>query len=400
MKRVLFVDDEPLLLQGLRAGLYTRRKDWEMQFAAGGAKALEIMAASHFDVLVTDLRMPGVDGTTLVARARTESPDTIRIVLSGYADEEQSQRLVSLAHRYLSKPCEPKRLEECIDRCLATHSLIQSEALRTHLGSIGALPPMPTTFAALQKALADPTVDSSKVAAIIQKDPAVSAKVLQVCNSAFFRLPRRVSSIQQAVSYLGLSSVRSMVLSAEVFRPGKALCAGIDLAQLQRHALNVAGVARALAADQPWADDAFLSGLLHDVGLLLLGRQYPQEMQKALDASTAGMDFSSAEQQYLGIDHGTAGAYLLGLWGLPYEVVETVANHHPSARVSQLGLDVLSAVGIAHALLAEIRPQDIPSYEARMPMLNDEYLRTIGFPHTWQVLLERTRVLLNAVEAP
>jgi YesN/AraC family two-component response regulator len=108
MKRVLFVDDEPRVLQGLKAGLYTRRKEWDMHFAEGGAQAIDLMKHSHFDVLVTDLRMPGVDGTTLVARARTDSPETIRIVLSGYANEEQSQRLVSLAHRYLSKPCESK----------------------------------------------------------------------------------------------------------------------------------------------------------------------------------------------------------------------------------------------------------------------------------------------------
>src|SRR5580692_6285327 len=130
MTRILFVDDEPQVLQGLRSSLYTRRENWDMHFAQGGAKAIELMQESHFDVLVTDLRMPGVDGTTLLARTRVDSPDTICIVLSGYADEEQSHRLISLAHRYLSKPCEPARLEECVDRCLATQSLIQSVELR------------------------------------------------------------------------------------------------------------------------------------------------------------------------------------------------------------------------------------------------------------------------------
>ena len=178
MKRVLFVDDEPQLLQGLRVSLHSRRKDWDMHFAESSAKAVELMSASHFDVLVTDLRMPGADGITLVARTRTDSPDTIRIVLSGYSYEQQSQHLVSLAHRYLSKPCEPKQLEECIDRCLATQSLIQSAELRARLGSVTGLPSMPATFAALQRALADPAADPSKVAAIIQNDPAISANVM------------------------------------------------------------------------------------------------------------------------------------------------------------------------------------------------------------------------------
>jgi HD-like signal output (HDOD) protein len=399
MKRILFVDDEPLVLQGLKAGLHARRKEWDMQFAEGGAKAVELMKQGHFDVLVTDLRMPGFDGTTLVGRAKTDWPNTIRIVLSGYVDDEQSQRLVSLAHRYLSKPCEAKKIAECIDRCLMTQSLIQSEELRTQLGSIGSLPPMPSTFAALQRALADPSVDSSKVAAIIQKDPAVSAKVLQVCNSAFFRLPRRIASIQQAVSYLGLSAVRSMALSAELFSPGKSLCPSLDLVQLQKHALSVAAVARYVAADTPWAEDAFLSGLLHDVGFLLLGRQFGDKMQRALEAAAAGMPLAEAEQMYVGVDHGTAGGYLLGLWGLPYEVVESVAHHDAPTRIGHSGLDVLSAVAVAHALLAQVRPADVAVYERNASMVGADYLRSLKHSRTWESLLEGTQALLNVEES-
>jgi len=399
VKRLLFVDDEPQILQGLKASLYTRRKDWDMHFATGGAQALELMRESHFDVLVTDLRMPGIDGATLVARARSDSPDTIRIVLSGYADDDQAHRLVSLAHRYLSKPCEPKQLEECVDRCLATQLLIQSADLRVQLGAVGALPPMPSTFAALQRALTDPNVDSSRVAAIIQKDPAISAKVLQVCSSAFFRLPRRVASIQQAVSYLGLSTVRSMVLSAELFRPGKALSPGLDLEQMQRHALSVAAIARSLAADNPWAEEAFLAGLLHDVGFLLLARQDQDGMQRAFEAAAAGMPLLEAEQQHMGINHGVAGGYLLGLWGLPYEIVETVAHHEEPTQVAHSCLDVLSAVSIAHALLVTIHPEDVPIYELNGPALGDEYLHEIRFPDSWESLVERARALLGIPEA-
>ena len=367
-----------------------------MHFAAGGGNAIELMKDAHFDVMVTDLRMPGVDGTALVAQVRNNSPETIRIVLSGYADEHQSSRLVSLAHRYLSKPCEPKRLEECIDRCLATQSLIKSETLRTQLGGIGSLPPMPTTFAALQRALADPSVDSNKVAAIIQRDPAIAAKVLQVCNSAFFRLPRRVSSIQQAVSYLGLSSVRSMVLSAEVFHPGSALSPALDLGRLQRHALNVAGIARSLATGMPWADDAFLGGLLHDVGLLLLGRQYPAKMQQVLEENASGAPLTDTERAHVGIDHGTAGAYLLGLWGLPYEVVEAVANHEKPILTSHTTFDVSSALAIAHLLLRAVRPEEAPTHEASVPMLSDDHLRMLGISNTWNSLIGRVEALLTA----
>lgn len=399
MKRLLFVDDEPRVLEALKVGLYLRRKEWDMQFAGGGAQAMELMKQEHFDVLVTDLRMPGVDGTALVACAKADTPDTIRIVLSGYANEEQSHRLVSLAHRYLSKPCESARLEECIDRCLVTQSLIQSDELRNQLGSIGALPPMPQTFAALQGALADPNVDSTKVAAIIQRDPAVSAKVLQVCNSAFFRLPRRVVNIQQAVSYLGLSTVRSLVLSTELFTPASALPAGLDLGLLQRHAFRVAGIARFLAAEAPWTEDAFLAGLLHDVGLLLFGRQGGGRLQSALDAAAAGVTFAEAERTCIGVDHGTGGAYLLGIWGLPFEVVEAVAHHESPGQFGQSEFDVLGAVSVAHELLIQVSPADVPPYEKGPPNLGDEYLRRVHYPRTWDFLLQKTQEMLHSEAA-
>ena len=399
MKRVLFVDDEPQVLQGLRVSLYGRRKEWDMHFAAGGTQAMELMRASRFDVLVSDLRMPGIDGTVLVAWTRTNSPDTIRIVLSGYADEEHSRQLVSIAHRYLSKPCEPKQLEECIDGCLATRAFIQSDELRTRLGSIGTLPPMPATFAALQLALADPTTDAGKIAAIVQKDTAIAAKVLQTCNSAFFRLPRRVTSIRQAVSYLGLSTVRSMVLSAELFSAGQAVCAAIDLGQLQRHALSVATLARSLMNDTAPAEEAFLVGLLHDVGFLLLGRLFKEEMQLVLEASTAGMALAEAERKFVGVDHGTAGAYLLGLWGLPFEIVEGVAHHEDAGTITRSSPDAASAIRVAHALLSAIRPNDVLPYEQPAPTMDEDQLRRIGLLSSWDSLVQRSSLLLDAEEA-
>jgi HD-like signal output (HDOD) protein len=111
------------------------------------------------------------------------------------------------------------------------------------------------------------------------------------------------------------------------------------------------------------------------------------------------MPLADAERKFTGIDHGTAGAYLLGLWGLPFEVVEAIAHHAEPARIAQSSFDVLSAVGIAHALLAEIRPAEVPAYEASTPPLGDEYLRAIRYPHSWQSLVERASVLLGVEEA-
>jgi HD-like signal output (HDOD) protein/ActR/RegA family two-component response regulator len=401
MKRILFVDDDPNVLAGLKASLWSRRMDWDMHFANGGAIGIDRLLKTQFDVLVTDIRMPGVDGIALLTRARADSPQTIRIALSGYANEVQSLRLVSLVHLYLSKPCEPKRLEASIERCLSVQTQIQSDDLRGRLGLIADLTPMPSTFAALLGALEDPSVDAHMVARVIQNDPGVSAKVLQVCNSAFFRLPRRVSNVQQAVSYLGLSTVRSITIAAEVFKAEPILPANLDLELLQRHALGIATIAKSVAAKAVAAktvlpDDAFLAGLLHDVGLLALGRLHPQKVQCALEAVAGGMSLAEAEQTHVGVEHATAGAYLLGLWGLPYEVVATVARHGCDDSRLRGGFNGSHAVAIAHALLSELRPRDVPAYETASHPIDDDYLQAIGYPKSWASLKKETSSMLSA----
>jgi HD-like signal output (HDOD) protein len=208
--------------------------------------------------------------------------------------------------------------------------------------------------------------------------------------------PRRVASIQQAVSYLGLSTVRSMVLSAELFDAGQSVCAALDLGQLQRHALSVAVIARSLIVETARAEEAFLAGLLHDVGFLLLGRLFKDKMQLALQASAAGMALAEAEREFVGVDHGTAGAYLLGLWGLPFEVVEAVAHHEDLAPIARASPDALSAIGVAHALLAAIRPTDLPAYERSTPIMDNDQLRSIGVLSSWESLILQASVLLEA----
>jgi HD-like signal output (HDOD) protein len=168
---------------------------------------------------------------------------------------------------------------------------------------------------------------------------------------------------------------------------------------MQRHALSVAAIARALAADAPWAEDAFLAGLLHDVGFLLLARQFKDQMQQVLEATAEGKPLAEAEQEYVGVSHGVAGGYLLGLWGLPYEVVEAVAHHEVPTRVAHSSFDVLGAVAVAQALLLTINPRDVPAFEAQTPMLGNDYLREIGFPHSWDSLVERATTLLGGEKA-
>src|SRR5581483_6787402 len=255
------------VLDGLRTRLHRLQTKWSMSFVESGSLALEKMTERPYDVIVSDMRMPGMDGAKLLETVSGRWPETIRIVLSGYAELQQIIRLVPFAHQYLSKPCQPQQLENTIDRCLLLHDLLNKPALRSLVGRIRALPTLPKIYTALQGIVRDESVTLADVAKLVSADSALAARVLQIVNSAFFRLARRISSVEQAVSYLGFQAIRNLAMSVEVFsRWGGNNCSDVDLEKLQQHVHYVAAAANSLVARTPIADDTLLAGLLHDIG--------------------------------------------------------------------------------------------------------------------------------------
>ncbi len=382
MKKILFVDDEPAILQGLRGRLYHKRREWDMTFAEGGAVALQALEDSPYDVVVTDLRMPDVDGAQLLETASRRWPQTVRIVLSGYSEQEQAVRVVRYAHQYLSKPCAPQQLENVIERCLKLQALFQDERLRALVGRIHKLPAVPKTYARLCEAMARPDVSAEEVAHIVSQDMAISARLLQVVNSAFFRLARQITRIEQAVTYLGFTAVRNLVMSMEVFSQWTVTDKiGFDPQELQAHARQVAAAARALTEKTPLADDAMLAGMLHDIGYLILAQECPRELAVAIaEHHQSGEPLYRIEQRIFGASHAEIGAYLLGIWGLPYPVVEAVAHHHQPQRVQQQQFDVLAAVVLAESLVLTAPNGAVCALDMPQAIVDESYLRTLEAP--------------------
>jgi putative nucleotidyltransferase with HDIG domain len=391
MKSILFVDDERPVLDGLRARLHALNSKWTMKFVESGALAIAEMREHPYDVIVTDMRMPMMSGASLLEHVSADWPQTIRIVLSGHSELEMATSLVPLAHQYLSKPCRPHQLENVIERCLLLQDLLNRPQLRSVVGRIRKLPSLPTIYAAFQSILSNQSVTVSEVAALVTADSALAARVLQIVNSAFFRLAKRISSVEQAVAYLGFKTIRNLALSAEVFSqwPG-GTCSGLDLGLLQLHAQGVAAAANALAANATFADDAMLAGLLHDIGYWVLAQECPDELGKAVAlAISARIPLYAAELQIIGASHAEIGAYLLGIWGLPHSVVEAVAHHHQPERVSHSEFDVLPAVVSAHALLptddAMAFGRDVPPD----PKIDASYLAGVNAPFDWNEAVRR-----------
>jgi HD-like signal output (HDOD) protein len=385
-KRILFVDDEPALLDGLRGRLRSLRSRWDMVFVESASRAIAELELRPFDVVVSDMRMPNIDGSQLLATIAERWPATIRIVLSGHVQEEQSARLLTSAHQFLSKPCTAQQLENVIDRCINLHQVLADPRLRDVVGRVKKLPTIPTAFARLTTLINDEDVCINKIANAVSADPAIAAKVLQMVNSSFFRLGRRISRIDQAVSYLGLIAIRNLVLSVEVFSGWRV---DLDLPdfspeRLQARAQRVAAAAWALTQGTPIADDALLAGLLHKIGYWVLLQECPKEVARAVEmARTQSIPLPVAERELIGASHAEVGAYLLGLWGLPHPVVEAVAFQHAPAQVAHSQFDVLTALVLAESLTMSDAPLVGGALE-RDQQIDEEFVRGVPLPFDWQ----------------
>jgi HD-like signal output (HDOD) protein len=355
VKSIVFVDDDPALLEGLRVRLYKHRHDWSMKFLLDGARAIAEFEENRVDLIVSDVRMPGMGGGQLLGILKERWPATIRIILSGYSDATQALRLASLAHQYIAKPCDAEEMENVIERCFLLQELLESDSLRGIVGRIGRLPATPKVYARLQTALAAPDVTADDIGRIVNADAAIASKVLQITNSAFFRLRKPIVRIKDAVTYLGFATIRNLVMSAEIFAEWKmpAILAGeVDPEYLQRHAQLTAQACQSLAAGKVSPDDAWLAGLVHDIGYKILTLECPEDLKRAIVLSQAhGEPLIKYEKEVIGATHAEIGAYLLGLWGLPYAIVEAVALHHAPHPVPSHGFDLLATLSVAHSLL-------------------------------------------------
>lgn len=402
MIRVLFTDDDKLVLDGLRARLYRQSSRWQMVFVESAARAIAELERAPFDVIVTDMRMPGTDGAELLKLVSERWPGVVRIVLSGYAERDQVLRLVPVAQQYLSKPCDAQRLVAVIERCLGLRTVLPSEDLRSRVGRIRALPVMAGVHARLQANTASESLDVQEAAAIVASDPVTAAKVLQLANSAFFRLARPVSDIDQAVAYIGVAALRSVLTSSTVFIrwPEDGPMREVDFDRLQAHSHAMAAGARALAGEAPWGDEALLAGLLHDIGYWVLAQEAPRELAEAiLVAARERIALHAAEARVIGASHAQVGAYLLGIWGLPQSIVEAVAHHHDPAAVAQPEFNPLAALALARALLPSEESDAFAGGLVADAKVDASYLSSLQAPLDWPEAERCISRMLDSQEA-
>ena len=373
MRRVLFVDDEPRILEGIENLMFDLLDDWDMEFATSGPEALLLLDEEEtFDVLVTDMRMPGMDGAELLERVKAAHPEVVRLVLSGHSELSAARRALPIAHQYLSKPCEPDTLTRVLTRAANLNDLITNRDIRSMIGDITKLPARPLVYTQLKSLLNTEDWSLADVAGIVEQDLAISTKILQVGNTAFFsRGGRACNDVREVVARIGAKYVSELVLSFET-RNAFPDCPGIDLDALHREALDVATLAKQIGTG-PGMEDVFLAGLVHDIGRLVLAANRKKDYEALTKSGVGeGAELVGAEMKHFGTSHAEAGAYFVGLWGMSYDVIEAVGHHHRPDRLCQDSLGVPGAVFLADQLYRAART------ETEMETAAFEYIERLG----------------------
>lgn len=330
--RVLFVDDEPLVLRSLDRALRTRKVPWDARFVESADAALKLLATEPFDIVIADLRIPDVDGVELLTEVQRAYPNIARLVLSGQVGTDDCLRAMRVAHQCMAKPCNIDSLRHVVQRLAWSQSLVDKDSI-TATSAVTSLPSPPRIHLEVCAAIRR-QAGLAEIAKIIDGDIALTAKLIHIVNSAFFAQGAPVTTIQRALSLLGIEVVRGLLLSVEVFRGfdgDPERLARIDA--LRKHSTFVANLCRALSP-RDMAADAFVAGMLHDIGELVL--------------ASIGRDG----------DHARAGGFLLGLWGIGDTIVDAVAYHHEPGAIADENCSLVDTLHLAEIVAGELESKD------------------------------------------
>lgn len=384
-QRILFVDDDELILRSIERVLRRRvqQAPWELHFATDGDVALRLMEQKAFDVIVADAEMPRMSGTGLLRRVQETNPGAVRILMSGHTGLEMLRSALPLAHQFISKPCDVQLLTSTLENACGLRSILNRPELRTLVGSSNELPSAPRTYVEISTALNNPHASTRTVAEIVERDIALSARVLQLVSSGFYGLPRQVNSVGGAVAFLGVEVIKAIVLSIEVSKmfPVSRAIPDFSIEVLQQRSTLAAQLAKRLLGHESGGESVLIAGMLQDVGQLIFAARAVQRFAIALSSSArAKTPLYEAELELFGSTHAEVGGYLLGLWGLPTRIVHAVAHHLEPVAGTRV-FDAAAALYVGNLLSQN---PDVPALDqvpARTTAIDLSYLRALGVAH-------------------
>ena len=382
---ILFVDDDPLILRGLQRSLDEYDEYWRVEYAQSGNEALSKLAEMKFDAVVTDMLMPVMNGLTLLKQVQDRYPGVLRFILSGNTNDYQSIQSVNLVHQMFPKPCEMEMVFLNVERsCRLKDSLSEPNLVRI-ITSIHTLPSKPALYDKLIEELQNNEPNMKIVGEIIAQDTAMTAKVLQLVNSAFFGLSDKISNPQRAVSLIGLNTTKALVLTSHVFSEYEnRKNVPVSILKLWDHSMMVSSIAKHIAADLGLSKDdqenAQVAGILHDIGKLL--ELKVPKMASMMRFQTKRV-LISTEYEILNTSHAEMGAYLLGIWGIPTNIVEAIMYHHYPSRQIGNETTILTALHLANGLLNMCVFENKTEYNSYLDMKYLEKIISLTMLEGW-----------------
>lgn len=362
--RILFVDDEEMVLRMLQLAVASMRGQWEASFVASGKEALAVLARETFDIVVSDMRMPEMNGAQLLNEVFKLYPSTFRVILTGFVEQERVMESLGTAHQFLSKPFQLDVLKELLRRAGSLRERLQNRQARLIISQTGCVPSVPDIYFKILDALQEPDCPVERIAEIAATDPGLTSKLLQLVNSAFFGFASQVSSAKEAVMLLGTGTIRSLALTCRLFSAFKIEpTGGFTLEQIWSHSWRVAlaaeHIARLEKSGNVVIEQALTAGLLHDIGKLILANALRSEYSGLIrQAAREKRALSQLEEQTLGTTHAEVGACLLQLWGLPSPLIEAVLCHEQPGELTGGGFSPAVAVHVANSLDHEAHAPD------------------------------------------
>lgn len=372
-KTILFVDDEKQILRAIKR--LFMETDYIVFLADSGREALEILENEAVNMLITDIRMPKMNGYELLQVVKIKYPKVLRIAISGYTDNSQVYEALqkNLAKLYLFKPWDNDIFLKTVDNIFKFEDVLKNKQVLELINNLDNLPTIPKLYKDICD-LIEKQESIDHITEKIEEDQAIVSKILQVSNSAFYGV--RTGSVKSAILYLGLSNIKNIVLNNSVFDSG--ILNGFSRDLLWNH-INITNKLVLIFFEKFFKkklpETHQSAGLLHDIGIAVLLNNYKEKYFEIINMALEHEERNllQLEKEILGITHQEIGGYLLNWWELPYPIVESALFHH-NPQDNRLIYNKL----VATVHIAECYSWRILGYDVYGNNLSKHALTTVG----------------------
>lgn len=368
---ILFVTTDEKLMSELIRNIVPIQDDYSIFFADNGERCLQILANNKIDFVFSSANIIMPTGANILNEIKRLFPEVIRFALVPNLDNQTVAQISQYVHQLVPPPYTKETIVERIQRTLHIQKILNNEKVVNLVKNTTTLPSLPEIYIQIEQETAKPDFSLIKIANLISKDPNLTAKILQIVNSAYFGLQKEITNINFALSYLGVNVIKSLIFYIHLFSHFKITSENRKhLEKFWQHSLVVASNSYHLAnkylQEKYEIDSSYTAGVLHDVGKFILLNTYTYPQNIILLAEQKAIDNLEAELEIYECTHAEIGAYLLGLWGFPLHIVEAVAYHHQPSLLNKSKLNLATIIHLADFLYY-------------VPRLDVEHIREINY---------------------